>query len=184
MSKTATNSIAVIAEFKNPSILLKAAAKVREAKYTKFDCYSPFPIHGMNEAMGLRPSNLGWIVFFVGISSAALAYLLQWWVHTQAYPLIYSGKPFNSYQAWVIVIFEMTILFSGFATFFGMLLLNGLPRWHQPIFESKKLLQRASDDGFLLGIEAIDPNFSENETKAFLQELGAIDMEVVHSEQN
>jgi hypothetical protein len=86
---------AVVAEFDNPAELLRAAKKVREAGYDRFECYSPFPIHGMDEAMGLRPSPLGYIVFIVGFSGFLFAIWLQWWTNVVDYPLVFSGKPYS-----------------------------------------------------------------------------------------
>ena len=168
----------VLAEFANPADLMDAAAAVRDAGFKKFDTYSPFPIHGMDDAMGLKPSVLGWIVFAHGLLGLFAGLMLQVWSMDIAYPVHISGKPYLNFPAFVPVTFAIVILFSAFGTFMGMFFLNKLPRLHQPLFNSDAIA-KATDDGFFLCIEAADPSFSQDRTIAFLKEIGATYTEVI-----
>ena len=182
MNSTAeTNIQGVLARFDGPSALIEAAKKVREAGYTKFDCHSPFPIHGMDAAMGLARSPLGWLVGLAAIIGTSGALALQWWTSAVDYKLVISGKPFFSYQAYVPVTFALGVLLAAFAALIGMLAINGLPRFHHPVFYSDRFT-KATDDGFFVSIEADDPKFSPEQSKAFLESIGGADTEVLEGE--
>ena len=172
---------ALLAEFASPGELLKAAERVRDQGFRKWDTHSPFPVHGMDKAMGLKDSVLGWFVLVIGLSGAAGAFALQWWVGTLAYPLVISGKPLNSYPAFIPITFEGGILLSAFAAVFGMLALNKLPQWYHGLFNSKRF-GKFSDDAFFISIEAEDPQFSLEATGAFLKEIGASEIETVYED--
>jgi molybdopterin-containing oxidoreductase family membrane subunit len=161
----------VIAEFRGPHDLLSAAKQVRRAGYRAFEVYSPYPIHGMDEAMGLGRSKLGWIVIIAGAAGAAGAYGLQYYTSVMDYPLITAGKPYNSWQAFLPVIFELGVLLASFAAVLGMLALNGLPRWYHPVLKHAPFV-RASDDGFFLTVDASDARFNINETAELLERAG------------
>jgi len=179
MSKTAEHKIeGIIAEFADPAALIKAAEQVRDAGYRKFDCHSPFPIHGMDAAMGLKRSPLGWIVGLAALIGTSSALALQWWTSSIDYPLVISGKPFFSFQAYVPVTFALGVLLSAFAALLGMLILNGLPRLHHPVFYSDRF-GRVSDDGFFISIEAADPKFDSEAAKQFLESIGGTNPEVL-----
>ena len=124
----------IIAEFDSPATLLKAGVALRDKGYKLFDCHSPFPIHGMDDAMGIKRSPLGYIIAFFAIIGGLIGLGLQTWVHAIAYPLIISGKPYFAWQAYIIVTFALIILFGAFGAVFGMLGLNKLPRYHHPLF--------------------------------------------------
>ena len=113
--------LGVLAEFENPGELLHAAEKTRDEGFKKFDCHSPFPIHGMDDAMGMKPSILGFIVFAMAAAGGTGGFLLQAWVATTAYPLVISGKPFLSGQAFVPVTFELTILLAAFGAVLSLI---------------------------------------------------------------
>ncbi len=171
----------VLAEFKDAADLLHAAKKVRDAGYEHFDCHSPFPIHGMDDAMGLKRSPLGWIVGIMAFSGLGLAYWLQGWTSTIDYPLIIAGKPFFSYQAYVPVGFGIAVLFGALAAFIGMLVLNKMPQpWH-PVFFSDRF-EKMSTDGFFLSIEQQDNKFNADETPAFLDSIGGLNVEILVEE--
>ena len=127
----------LLAEFEGPGPLLHGCEQVRDAGYTKWDAHSPFPVHGLDRAMGMRPSVLPWIVLILGLGGAVGAMLLQWWVATTAYPLVISGKPFFSWQAFVPVTFEVGVLIAAIGAVFGMLILNRLPMHFHPLFASQ-----------------------------------------------
>ncbi len=171
---------AVVAEFDNPAELLRAAKKVREAGYDRFECYSPFPIHGMDDAMGLRPSPLGYIVFIVGFSGFLFAIWLQWWTNVVDYPLVFSGKPYFSLPAFVPVMFELMVLTSAFTAIIGMFYLNKMPRFHHPMFHSDRFTAKATDDGFFVAIFMWDKKFNVKEIRAFFESIGGKNIEVVH----
>ncbi len=128
----------ILARFTNPAELIKAAEKVRDAGYEAFDCHSPFPIHGMDQAMGLKRSKIGYIVGGMTVLGAFLGLSLQGWASTDAYRLIISGKPYFSWQAFIIITFALFVLFGAFGAFFGMFHLNRLPRLNHPLFYSEQ----------------------------------------------
>lgn len=169
----------VLAEFANTSELIKAAAKVRDAGYRKYDVYSPFPIHGMDEAMGLKPSKLGWIVMAHAVLGLVGAVAFMIWTSSVDYPLNISGKPYINAPAFVPVAFEVTILLSAFGAVFGMFFLNNMPKHHNPLFNSDRFL-RVTDDKFFICIESDDVLFETDKTTGFLKEIGATYTETVH----
>lgn len=171
----------VIAKFESPLALLHAAKKVRDSGFTNFDCHSPFPIHGMDEAMGLKRSKLGFIIGAMGLTGALFGFGLQTWVHLVEYPLNISGKPYFAYPAYLIITFELMVLFSAFGAVFGMMFLNKIPRFNHPVFYSDKFSD-VSSDAFYISIELTDPIFDENKTKSYLKEIGGTDIEVLSDE--
>ena len=178
MSRESNNIFGTLAEFENPLDLLKAAEKVRDAGYKNFDCHSPFPIHGMDEAMGLSRSPLGWIVGISALIGGSFAIWLQWWTGVVAYPLVIAGKPFFSYQAYLPVGFGLAVLFGAFAAFIGMLALNKLPQpWH-PVFFSDRF-EKMSNDGFFISIESDDVKYDSSATLEFLKQIGASQVEIL-----
>jgi hypothetical protein len=184
MAETMQNKmLGLLARFDNPSKLIEAARKVRDSGYKKFDCHSPFPIHGMDQAMGLKRSPLGWMVGLAALIGTSGALALQWWTSTIDYPLNISGKPLFSYQAYVPVTFAVGVVFAAIAALIGMLALNGLPRYHHPVFFSKEF-SRVTDDGFFISIEADDSKFDEKQTAEFLRSIGGLDVEVLHADTN
>ena len=172
----------ILAEFKSPLSLLKAAKQVNLAGYTKYDTYTPFPIHGMDKAMGLKPSPLGIFVFCGGAFGLLVGFFLQAWVATQAYPLIVSGKPLFSFQAFIPVTFELMVLFSAFTTVFGMFIMNRLPSHYHPFFTSNSF-SKATSHSFFMGIEVDTDNFDINDTKKFLTKIGGFNLEVIEETQ-
>jgi hypothetical protein len=168
----------VLAEFPTPKALYRACEQVRDAGYRRWDAHSPFPVHGLDRAMGMRRSILPWIILVLGLGGAATGFTLQWWVHAEAYPLVISGKPYFSWPAYIPVTFELGVLGGALGAVFGMLGLNQLPRHHHPIFESDRF-RRASDDTFFISIEAADPRFDAVATRKLLADAGASAVEVL-----
>jgi len=182
-SVTLTNSASarpfgLLTEFKSPADVYHAAEKVRDAGYKKWDVHSPFPIHGIDRAMGLGDSKLGWIAFFCAMAGAFGGFGVQLWVHKFAYPLLIGGKPMVAYPAYVPVTFEPGVLFAAFGSILGMLVLNGLPRFYHALFRSENF-KRATDDGFFISIEARDPKFSLESTRELLTSIGGTNIEVL-----
>ncbi len=174
---------ALAAEVTSASALYHAAEKVRDAGYRRWDVYSPFPIHGMDQAMGLKKSWLSALVFCGGLTGLTIAAVLTFYPSTIEYPLIVAGKPVNFFTvpAFFPIMFELTVLLSAFTATFGMLALNGLPRWNHPIFNWDRF-KKVSNDGFFLAIESTDPQFDEKATRAMLEEIGATNVTLVHED--
>ena len=170
----------VLAEFATPAELYRACERVRDAGFTKWDAHTPFPVHGIESAMGLKRSPLPWIVLGAGLAGAALGFGLQWWVHTQAYPLVISGKPYFAWPAFIPITFEVAVLFAALAAVFGMFGLNRLPMHHHPLFRSQ-VFERVTDDAFFISIESWDPKFDAAATRTFLESLGARRVELLES---
>lgn len=167
----ATNPLyGVIAEFESADDLLYAAKKAYSEGYRKMDAYTPFPVHGLAEAMGPDDNRIKWMIGFGGAAGVAAGVALEWWVSTQAYPHNVGGKPLWSWPLFVPPAYECMILFASLTAFFGMFALNGLPRPHHPIFGAKRF-EYASQDRFFLCIEAEDPKFDVKKTSDFLQSL-------------
>lgn len=196
MSTTRKRVYGYLAEFKSASALYKAAEKVRDAGFRRWDCYSPYPIHGLDKAMGMKRSILPWFVFFGGMTGTATAFVLAtltqtdvWsfmpWLEKAAetYPTVVQGKPTNIFTvpAFFPIMFELTILFSGFTVLFGVLALMKLPRLNHPLFASNQF-HRATDDGFFIALEARDSKFSPEGTRSFLEEIGGANIELVEEE--
>jgi hypothetical protein len=168
----------ILAEFTTPEVLLAAAAEVRDAGFRHWDAHAPFPVHGLNDAMGIRQTKLPLFVLGGGITGGGLALLMQWWMNAIDYPLIISGKPFFSLPANIPVYFELTVLFSALGAFLGMLAFNLLPEYSHPLFSSERF-RRATQDRFFISIEARDPKFDPAKVQAFLECLGSTHVERV-----
>lgn len=168
----------MIAEFDSPQALIDAASKMKEAGYQKFDCHSPFPIHGMDDAMGLKRSPLGYVIAVMGFIGLSGMFALTYWTNIYGYPMIISGKPYFSWQAFTPVIFAITILLAAFGAFFGMLAINKLPQLYHKLFYFKQFA-KVTDDGFFVSVESDDPKFDEVELKKILESIGGKNVEVV-----
>jgi hypothetical protein len=169
---------AVMGEFSDPHELVHAGRKIREMGYTKLDAMTPFPVHGIDEAIGIPYSKLGWIVICIGLCGTATAELLIWWCGAINYPLVIGGKPLFDFSFSIPITFELTILFSAFASVIGMFALNGLPRLYHPS-SNYQMAHRATDDRFILVVEADDPIFNPQITAEHLKSVGAGTVEVV-----
>lgn len=176
--KTVTRVAGLLAEYEKPADIMHAAEQVRDAGYSRWDVHTPFPVHGMDQAMGLKKTPLGWISFFGGLTGGSLAILMQWWMNGVDYPLNIGGKPPFAVQAHVPVTFELTILLTAFGTLFGMLGLNRLPTFYHWVFQSRKF-ERATDDRFFLSIESDDPKFDVEKTKALLDKTHPLGVETL-----
>lgn len=160
----------LMAEFDDATALVSAAREARRAGYTRLDAFSPLPIEELNEALQLPRTKLPWIVFFGGLSGTIAGYGLQYWASVIHYPLNIGGRPYHSMPSFIVPAYETTILFAAFAAVIGMIVLNGLPRPHHPVFNVPQFAAASSDRFFLL-IEARDPKFDLTATRRFLEEL-------------
>lgn len=166
----------VLAEFRSPDQLVRAAARVRDAGYEKFDCHAPFPVHGLDGAMGIRPTGLPWIVLGAGFVGGLGGMVMQWWMNAVDYRVVISGKPFWSIPASIPVAYELTILLASLAAFGGMLVLNGLPQWSHPLFKNDRF-RGVTTDRFFISVEAADPRFDPEETERLLREAGSLNVD-------
>jgi Protein of unknown function (DUF3341) len=162
----------LLAQYENPHTIYKACEMVRNEGYEQWDACTPFPVHGLDKAMGLKPSALPWLVLVVGILGSSFMLFFQAWTSGQVYPVIVGGKPLFSLPAFVPVWYEVTVLASCVTAFLGNWILTGLPRPHHPAFGSKAF-ERVTDDKFFILVEAADEKFDLAQTKALLQKTGA-----------
>jgi hypothetical protein len=171
------------AEYPSAAALYEAAKQVRDAGYKRWDVHSPFPIHGMDDAMGLGKSWLSAVVLCGGVTGLLTACVLTFGPSSFLYPLIVHGKPYNFWTvpAFFPIMFELTVLFSAFAAFFAWQGMNLLPRWNHPMFNWERF-KRVTNDGFFLVLEARDPRFTENDALALLEQTGGQHITVVHEE--
>jgi hypothetical protein len=165
----------VIGEFGTPRQLLDAAKKVREAGYQRMDAYSPFPVEGLSEALGLgRKQNMVPLITLIGGLCGGLGgFFFQYWVNVISFRENIGGRPLNSWPAFIPVTFEMTVLFASLFSVFGMLAMNKLPQPHHPLFNSDRFQKHATTDRFYVCIEANDPKFDLAGVKRFFGELKA-----------
>lgn len=168
----------VLAEFATPEALLRAAAALRDAGFGKWDAHTPYPVHGLDRAMGLARTRLPWLVFVAGLFGCALGLGVQWYTNAHDYPHLVSGKPFFSLPANIPVAFELTILFAAFGAVLGMLALNRLPQLHHGLL-ARPRFRRVTDDGFFIAVDAADPRFELGRTAALLRAQGAVAIETV-----
>ena len=169
------------AEFNSAADLMHAAEKVRDAGFARWDVHTPFPVHGMDKAMGLGKSWLSAAVFCGGLTGALTGIGLTSIPSFFIYPMIVHGKPYSwpTLPSFFPIIFELTVLFSAFTALLTLLLLNQLPKWYHPVFNWERF-KRATDDGFFLVIESRDAKFSESRTKALLDEIGGQNVTLIH----
>jgi len=160
----------LMAEFNSPETLLHAAERASHQGFKRMDAYTPFPIEGLAEALGIGPTRVPLIVLIGGIIGCLGGFFLQYWLAAIDYPLNVGGRPLNSWPAFIPVTFEMTILFAALAAFLGVLALNGLPMPYHPVFNVEQF-ELASRNRFFLCIEAGDPNFDRDATWKFLESL-------------
>jgi hypothetical protein len=168
----------VVAEFKDPTALVAAARKAREAGYTRFEAYAPFPIEDLSDAVGHPRTRLPLVVFLGGLFGGLAGYFMQYYTAAVTYPLNIGGRPLHSWPAFIPVTFECTILGAALAAVFGMLARNGLPMPYHPLFYIPNFA-RASRDLFFLCIQARDPKFDVSGATAFLRTLGPSDVQEV-----
>jgi hypothetical protein len=165
----------LMAEFDNPTELMKAARATYAAGYRNIDAYTPYPIEELADVIGFTKTRVPLVCLLGGILGGLSGYLLQYWINNISYPLNIGGRPFHSWPAFIIVTFEMTILFGGLSAVIGMLGLNGLPAPYHPVFNNPRF-SAVSRDRFFLCVEALDPQFDPERTRQFLSAFNAVDI--------
>ena len=178
--KNTDKPVAVLGNFTDVNKLVHAAEKVRDAGYRDFDIYTPYPVHGLDKAMGVKRTILPYISFGAAMFGLANGLGLQLWTGAIDYPLNIGGKPFFAWQFAVPVTFELTILCCAIATVVGMFALCKLPRWHNNL-DNDEGFRRATDDTFVVAIQSTDKRFSAEQTRHFLNGLGATDVRLVEA---
>jgi hypothetical protein len=175
-----TGTYGLMAEFDDVNAAITAAQSAQAAGYRKMDAYAPFPVEELSEAIGFHKNGVALVCLVGGLLGCTGAFILQWWINTISYPINIGGRPFNSWPSFIIVTFEMTILFSGLSAVFGMLALNGLPMPYHPNFNVPQF-DRASKDRFFLVIFSSDKNYDGARTRRFLEGLNPISVAEVPS---
>ncbi len=170
----------IMAEFETTPQAYKACEHVRDAGYTKWDLHTPFPIHGIEDAMGMKSTILPRIAAIGAFAGVGIALVGQYWITAIDFPFVVQGKDYWAWQPLVPITFELGVLLCAFTSLFGMLALNGLPRWHHPLFKKDRFLD-VSDDRFVICIEATDKNFDPAKTKALLEEAGGKHIDLVEA---
>ena len=160
----------IMAEFDSATALVAAARRTHEAGYRKIDAYSPFPVEELAEAIGFHKNRVALVTLIGAIIGGLSGYCLQYWIAVISYPINVGGRPYHSWPSFIIVTFEMTILFGGISAVFGMLALNGLPMPYHPVFNVPRFAM-ASKDRFFLIVFATDPKYDPTGTRQFLEGL-------------
>jgi Protein of unknown function (DUF3341) len=160
----------LMAEFDSAQALLDATRQVTDAGYTKTDAFSPFPIHGLSDALKIKERKVAPMILAGALTGTIAGYGLEYWTQAVAYRMNIGGRPYHAWVSFIPPAFETTILFAAFSAVFGMLALNGLPHPYHPVFNAPRFA-RASQDKFFLVIEAKDPKFDRERTRAFLADL-------------
>ncbi len=178
MSDSNENIFGLLASFKKAPEVYHAAEKVRDAGFKHWDVFTPYPMHGLDNAMGLKRSNVPVLTLMGGLTGFITGILVTWYMNSYDYPLVVGGKPFWSPVYPFPIMYELTILLAAFGTFFGMFITNFLPQHYHPVFNTEKFL-RSSDDTFFIVIEKKDPLFDVQRTMALLENVGATDITIV-----
>jgi hypothetical protein len=168
----------LLAEFATPAAVLRAAQKLREEGYRRWEVYSPYPVHGMDKATGRKNSPVGWFAFGGGVAGCALGMLMVWYMNAFDYRLPVGGKPAFSPFSALPPSFELTILLGAFGTVLGLLVLTGLPRWYHPLLKHRRF-KRATHDRFFIVVECADPRFQEAALRRTFEALGGEPIELV-----
>jgi hypothetical protein len=182
METTEQKVIAVMGDFTNPDLVTAAAKGINASGYTQFDIHTPYPVHGLDKAMGIKKTILPKFSLAGGLFGLTSAFALQYWTGAVEYKLNIGGKPLFTPHFGVPVFFELTVLCTALTTIFVMFgYLNKLPNWHSP-FQHDHGFRQALDDNFAVVLEATDPRFNEENARALLSKLGAANVRTVYAQ--
>lgn len=171
----------IVAEYATPADLYRAAESVRDAGYSRWDVYAPFPVHGLDEAMGIKRTRLPILIAVIGLTGAGLGFLMQYWMSAVDYIQVVHGKNPSDWEAYIPITFELGILSAAFTAILGMLAFNKLPMWNHPLMRKDRFL-RVSDDRFMICIEAGDERFDPEKTRHLLEAAGGTNVDLVEEE--
>ncbi|HZU38484.1 MAG TPA: DUF3341 domain-containing protein [Gemmataceae bacterium] len=163
----------LMAEFATAEEILRAARRTTLAGYRHVDAYTPLPVEGLAEELGLPRTRVPFVVLAGGLVGVFAGFFMQYWASWWNYPMNVGGRPFNSYPVFVPIAFELMVLIASLAAIFGMFFLNGLPEPYHPVFHAPNF-DRVTQDRYFLCIEATDPHFDMQRTREFMQTLGGI----------
>ena len=178
--KEEKSAYGLMAEFDDVNSAVAAARKVYAEGYRRINAYSPYPVEELSEAIGFHKNWVPPIVFIGGVTGCLAGFAMIYWMNAIDYPLNVGGRPLVSLPAWIPIMFELTILFAAFSAVIGMILMNGLPRPHHPVFNLPSFA-RATTDRFFVCIKSDDPRYDHERTKTFLASLGAREVSDVES---
>ena len=192
-SQTSPQLAGVVGFFDDPGTLIQATAKVRDENYQSWDTFTPYPVHGLEHAQGLKRSPLPYVTFVAGLTGGTLGYLLQYWTSAVDWAINVGGKPFHSGPAFIPITFELTVLFAALSTVGAMFFLNGLPNTKKKIVDPSITRDRFAilievppsvdaDNEKAVARQARFKKFDESEAKSLLQKLGAKDIRSVNAE--
>src|ERR1700743_1608706 len=172
MADATPRTYGIIADSATPADAMHAPEKVRDAGFRKWEVFAPYPVHGMDKAMGLKNSPVGWFSFIGGCTGYTTGMLIIWYMNAVSYPIVIGGKPMFSPFSAFPPSYELTILFGSFGALLGMLFLNRLPRLHHPLLKNRRFAL-ATHDRYFVVIEANDPKYRQSETQRLLESLGS-----------
>lgn len=175
MSEPSKKTVGVVGLYDDPGALLRAAEAVRDAGFTRWDCHTPFPVHGLDRAMGLKSSPVPTIALTAGFAGLLAAVILTGGLNAIHYPIRIAGKPLFSWQAFVPIFFELFVLFAALAVMGSLLVFCRLGRWHSPLHDSD-IMKEVTGHRFAVILEATDKQYSEESARALLEELGCGDI--------
>lgn len=168
----------MMGEFKTPAEFYHACEKFRDAGYKRWDSYAPFPVHGIDEAMGMPTSRLPLVVGIMGLTGAGLGYLFQYFISHDLYPMVVQGKPPGAWEAFAPITFEFGVIFTAFSAILSMFAFNRLPMWYHPLLKKDRFL-RTSDDRFVICVDASDPNFDPAKTRDLFEKAHGYNVDLV-----
>jgi hypothetical protein len=175
------NTVGLAGLYDDADALLQAAVRVRAAGYRKWDCHTPYPVHGLDKAMGLKRSPIGMICLGMGFAGVAVALLMQGWMNAVDYPIVIGGKPLFSWPAFVPITFEFFVLFTALSTVACLIFFCKLWRWHSPLHDSG-IMAEVTGDRFAIVLDGSDENFAQEQAEKLLKETGCKDIRELFEE--
>lgn len=166
----------LLAEFDTPAEMVRATEAAKAAGYRRMECYTPYPVEEAASALDVHDNRVPLLTLMGGIMGVTTAFLMETWISVWSYPINIAGRPLFSWPAFIIPAYEWTILFAGLSACFGMLALNGLPQPYHPLFNAPNFRQGATDHKFFLCLEAIDPQFDREQSRAFLEQFRPVSL--------